>query len=276
MTGVVLKHALSERGDDLYETPPGAVKALLRHERLPHRLWDPCCGPGNIVNVLRAAGHEVIGSDLVDYGDPTHFYRRDFLMERKGPGWLRRRRDERAFQVGRGIHRPRARCLSAGDRVGAARLHGERAPHRDPRRPWTRAYPRLPPETPDDAPPRLGGPKSKLGDGVRLVRLGSQPYGADDDRSDLLGATMTRRNQPEAQLQRSLIEHLQWCARGDVWWTHIPNGGWRSPTEAAIFKLLGVRAGSPDLQIAGNLGEVKWLKLRSKSRLWQECTPRRP
>ena len=49
------------------------------------RLWDPCCGPGNIVNVLRAAGHEVIGSDLVDYGDPTHFYRRDFLMERKAP-----------------------------------------------------------------------------------------------------------------------------------------------------------------------------------------------
>ena len=81
----VQRHALSERGDDLYETPPVAVEALLRHERLPHRLWDPCCGPGNIVNVLRAAGHEVIGSDLVDYGDPTHFYRRDFLMERKAP-----------------------------------------------------------------------------------------------------------------------------------------------------------------------------------------------
>ena len=62
-----------------------AVEALLRHERLPHQLWDPCCGPGNIVKVLRAAGHEVIGSDLVDYGDPTHFYRRDFLMERKAP-----------------------------------------------------------------------------------------------------------------------------------------------------------------------------------------------
>jgi hypothetical protein len=82
---LVQRHALSERGDDLYETPPVAVEALLRHERLPHRLWDPCCGPGNIVKVLRAAGHEVIGSDLVDYGDPTHFYRRDFLMERKAP-----------------------------------------------------------------------------------------------------------------------------------------------------------------------------------------------
>jgi hypothetical protein len=60
---------------------------------------------------------------------------------------------------------------------------------------------------------------------------------------------MTRRNQPEAQLQRSLIEQLRWCARGDVWWTHIPNGGWRSPIEAVIFKSLGVRAGSPDLLI---------------------------
>ena len=82
---LVQRHALSERGDDLYETPPVAVEALLRHERLPHRLWDTCCGPGNIVKVLRAAGHEVIGSDLVDYGDPTHFYRRDFLLERKAP-----------------------------------------------------------------------------------------------------------------------------------------------------------------------------------------------
>jgi hypothetical protein len=81
----VQRHALSERRDDLYETPPVAIEALLRHERLPHRLWDPCCGPGNIVNVLRAAGHEVLASDLVDYGDPTHFYRRDFLMERKAP-----------------------------------------------------------------------------------------------------------------------------------------------------------------------------------------------
>jgi hypothetical protein len=81
----VQRHALSERRDDLYETPPVAIEALLRHERLPQRLWDPCCGPGNIVNVLRAAGHEVLASDLVDYGDPTHFYRRDFLMERKAP-----------------------------------------------------------------------------------------------------------------------------------------------------------------------------------------------
>ena len=69
MTGVVLKHALSERGKDIYETPACAVQALLRVENLPPRLWEPACCRGAIVNVLRAAGHEVIGSDLVDFGD---------------------------------------------------------------------------------------------------------------------------------------------------------------------------------------------------------------
>jgi len=55
---------------------------------------------------------------------------------------------------------------------------------------------------------------------------------------------MTPCKQPEAQLQRALVEHLRWGARGDTWWTHIPTGGRRSPIEAAIFKSLGVRAGS--------------------------------
>jgi hypothetical protein len=82
----VQRHPLSERGDDLYETPAVAVEALLRVERLPHRLWEPACGPGAIVRVLRGAGHQVLASDLVDYGDPSHFYRRDFLMEPLPPG----------------------------------------------------------------------------------------------------------------------------------------------------------------------------------------------
>jgi hypothetical protein len=73
------------RGGDVYMTPPVAVEALLKNHPIPHRLWEPCCGSGNIVNVLRAAGHEVLASDLNDYGDPTHFYGRDFLMEHKAP-----------------------------------------------------------------------------------------------------------------------------------------------------------------------------------------------
>jgi len=52
---------------------------------------------------------------------------------------------------------------------------------------------------------------------------------------------MTRRTQLEAQLERALVEHLRWGACADTWRTHIPNGGKRSPPEAAsalkAFKL---------------------------------------
>jgi hypothetical protein len=82
----VQRHSLAERGDDLYGTPPVAVAALLRCERLPLRLWEPACGHGNIVDVLRAHGHEVIGSDLIDYGRPDFFSRRDFLWEKLPSG----------------------------------------------------------------------------------------------------------------------------------------------------------------------------------------------
>jgi hypothetical protein len=82
---IALRAPLAERGDDLYETPPVATRALLRVEPLPHRLWEPAAGRGAIVDVLRAAGHEVIGSDLRDYGRPDFFARRDFLLERKVP-----------------------------------------------------------------------------------------------------------------------------------------------------------------------------------------------
>jgi hypothetical protein len=81
----VQRHALSERKDDLYETPDVAVEALLRVEQLPHLIWEPACGPGRIVNVLRRAGHEVIAGDLVDYGCPLSFHGIDFLMETRAP-----------------------------------------------------------------------------------------------------------------------------------------------------------------------------------------------
>src|SRR6266571_473442 len=79
------RHTLAVRGDDLYETPEVAVRALLRVERLPARIWEPACGPGAIVRVLRGAGHEVIAGDLVDYGCPMSFHGIDFLMEVRAP-----------------------------------------------------------------------------------------------------------------------------------------------------------------------------------------------
>jgi hypothetical protein len=81
----VQRHPHAERGLDLYETPAVAVEALLRVEKLPCRIWEPAAGRGAIVNVLRTAGHEVIASDIADYGDPTHFANRDFLAETRLP-----------------------------------------------------------------------------------------------------------------------------------------------------------------------------------------------
>jgi hypothetical protein len=79
----VQRHPLAERGDDLYETPPVGTEALLRVERLPHSIWEPCCGHGAIVNVLRRHGHHVLATDLVAYGAGEAGI--DFLMEHRLP-----------------------------------------------------------------------------------------------------------------------------------------------------------------------------------------------
>jgi hypothetical protein len=69
---------LCQRRDDVYETPAAATEALIACEPLPHHLWEPCCGSGAIVSVLRAHGHEVTTSDL-------RTDRIDFLMEWRPP-----------------------------------------------------------------------------------------------------------------------------------------------------------------------------------------------
>lgn len=76
-------HALSVRGDDLYETPEVATRSLLAVQDLPRVLWEPACGRGAIGRVLQAAGHHVIATDLVDYGYGRGG--RDFLFERRAP-----------------------------------------------------------------------------------------------------------------------------------------------------------------------------------------------
>jgi hypothetical protein len=84
-----IDHApLSERKDDLYETPPVAVHALLRVGALskpPAVIWEPACGPGSIVKTLRGAGYTVFASDLRNYGCPDSKAEWDFLFERSAP-----------------------------------------------------------------------------------------------------------------------------------------------------------------------------------------------
>lgn len=79
------RHALAARKDDLYETPEVAVRALLAAESIPQTVWEPACGPGSIVGVLRASGRKVYATDLVDYACPDSENGVDFLMERKAP-----------------------------------------------------------------------------------------------------------------------------------------------------------------------------------------------
>lgn len=81
------RHALKARKDDLYETPECAVRALLRNERLPKYIWEPCAGRGAISRILMEEGHVVTAYDLVphagaDLGIKTPI---DFLMEWRPP-----------------------------------------------------------------------------------------------------------------------------------------------------------------------------------------------
>jgi hypothetical protein len=75
---------------------------------------------------------------------------------------------------------------------------------------------------------------------------------------------MKPRRRCEQDVQRCVISHLR-CrgARGAVWW-HVPNGGARRKTEAAILKGLGVRAGVADICVVHD-GKFFALELKAPS-----------
>jgi hypothetical protein len=78
------RHPLIDRGYDCYSTPAVAVEALLKVEPLPHHIWEPAAGRGNIVHVLRDAGHSVVASDIWHYSFPLDF-EADFLTRVRAP-----------------------------------------------------------------------------------------------------------------------------------------------------------------------------------------------
>jgi hypothetical protein len=57
-----------EKGDQLYETPPCGIHALLALERFAPRVLGPSCGRGGVAQPMGAAGYDVLASDLNDYG----------------------------------------------------------------------------------------------------------------------------------------------------------------------------------------------------------------
>lgn len=60
-----------ERGDDLYETPIEAIRALLALESFSRGVLEPSVGRGAILRPLEAAGYDVRISDAVDRGIAT-------------------------------------------------------------------------------------------------------------------------------------------------------------------------------------------------------------
>ena len=52
---------------------------------------------------------------------------------------------------------------------------------------------------------------------------------------------------PEQAIHVAVVKHLHWRGVKGLVFIHVPNGGYRSPVEAAIFKGLGVRPGASDL-----------------------------
>lgn len=64
---------------------------------------------------------------------------------------------------------------------------------------------------------------------------------------------LRRRRRGEDELQRAVVEWLA-LRQPRCFWLHVPNGGARSRTEAAILQGLGVRAGVPDLLFLSSAG----------------------
>ena len=56
-------------------------------------------------------------------------------------------------------------------------------------------------------------------------------------------------SRPEQRIQQAVVEHLRLRGAPDLVYLHVPNGGLRSPIEAAIMKGMGVRKGASDLLI---------------------------
>jgi hypothetical protein len=72
---------------DWYVEPDRCTEKLLGVERFVGRVWDPCCGGGNIVRALQTAGLDAVGTDIVRRTPDLDLCMgtRDFLAQPAGP-----------------------------------------------------------------------------------------------------------------------------------------------------------------------------------------------
>jgi hypothetical protein len=72
-----------------------------------------------------------------------------------------------------------------------------------------------------------------------------------------------KRNRPEQDLQKTVIEHLRRRGWPDAIFFHYPAGGYRKPIEAKILAGLGVVPGLPDIWVIRH-GRVRCVELKSE------------
>ena len=75
-------HTDAERQrEDYYATEPKATEWLCKLERFEGRILEPSCGEGHMSEVMKAAGYEVVSSDIIDrgYGEVADFLSIDNL-----------------------------------------------------------------------------------------------------------------------------------------------------------------------------------------------------
>lgn len=75
---------------------------------------------------------------------------------------------------------------------------------------------------------------------------------------------MAKRSRPEQRLQITICNTLKQILTASTWFCHIPNGGYRSPVEAGIFKAMGVRSGAPDILLI-HKGQAYFMELKAGS-----------
>jgi hypothetical protein len=69
--------------DDFYPTPPYAVERLLEREVFSGNIWECACGEGDISEVFKNKGFEVISTDLINrgYGEQIDFLKSELVAD---------------------------------------------------------------------------------------------------------------------------------------------------------------------------------------------------
>ncbi len=67
---------VDDGGPDFYPTPSWGTRALLKYVTFEGALLEPCCGTGDMAEVLKTTGNEVVAADIHDRG---YGWTRDFL-----------------------------------------------------------------------------------------------------------------------------------------------------------------------------------------------------